>query len=73
MGSVYIPYVKGVSEKFKRIGIRYNFRMIFKINMLLGVHSWKPGRKEICYRQHNASSVFPVNVAEATLAKQADL
>jgi hypothetical protein len=27
---VYIPYVKGASEKFKRIGNRYNIRTIFK-------------------------------------------
>jgi hypothetical protein len=26
LGSVYIPYVKGVSEKFKCIGNRYNIR-----------------------------------------------
>jgi hypothetical protein len=30
LGSVYIPYVKGVSEKFKRILNRYNIRTIFK-------------------------------------------
>jgi hypothetical protein len=30
LGSVYMPYVKGVSEKFKRIGNRYNIRTIFK-------------------------------------------
>jgi hypothetical protein len=30
LGSVYIPYVKGVSEKFKRIGNRYSIRTIFK-------------------------------------------
>jgi predicted GIY-YIG superfamily endonuclease len=30
LGSVYIPYVKGVSEKFKRTGNRYNIRTIFK-------------------------------------------
>jgi hypothetical protein len=30
LGSVYIPYVKGVSEKFKRIGNRYNIRTIFR-------------------------------------------
>jgi hypothetical protein len=30
LGSVYIPYVKGVSEKFKRIGNRYNIRTVFK-------------------------------------------
>jgi hypothetical protein len=27
---MYIPYVEGVSEKFKRIGNRHNIRMIFK-------------------------------------------
>jgi hypothetical protein len=26
LGSVYIPYVMGISEKFKHIGNRYNIR-----------------------------------------------
>jgi hypothetical protein len=30
LGSVYIPHVKGVSEKFKHIGNRYNIRTIFR-------------------------------------------
>jgi hypothetical protein len=30
LGSVYIPYVKGVSEKFNSIGNRYSIRKIFK-------------------------------------------
>jgi hypothetical protein len=30
LGSVYSPYVLGVSEKFKRIWNRYNTRTIFK-------------------------------------------
>jgi hypothetical protein len=30
LGSVSIPYVKGVSEKSKCIGNRYNIRMIFR-------------------------------------------
>jgi predicted GIY-YIG superfamily endonuclease len=30
LGLVYIPYVKGVSEKFKRTGNQYNIRTIFK-------------------------------------------
>jgi hypothetical protein len=34
-GSVYIPYVKGVSEQFKLIGNRYNIRMIFKTERTL--------------------------------------
>jgi hypothetical protein len=30
IGSVVIPYVKGISDKFKRIGNRYTIRTIFK-------------------------------------------
>jgi hypothetical protein len=30
LGSVYIPYVKDVSEKFKHIGNEYNIRTVFK-------------------------------------------
>jgi hypothetical protein len=30
IGSVIIPYVKGISDKFKWIGNRYNIRTIFK-------------------------------------------
>jgi hypothetical protein len=32
---VYIPYVKGVSEKFRRIGNRYNIRTILEIKRTL--------------------------------------
>jgi hypothetical protein len=46
--------------------------MIFKAKHL-GVHSRKPGQKEIRNRWHSAFIAFPVNVAEATLAKQASL
>jgi hypothetical protein len=35
LGSVYIPYVKGVSERFRRIGNRYNIRTIFKTKRAL--------------------------------------
>jgi hypothetical protein len=30
LGSLYIPYVKGISEKFKRTGNRCNIRRIFR-------------------------------------------
>jgi hypothetical protein len=30
LGSVYISYVKSVTEKFKRVGNCYNIRMIFQ-------------------------------------------
>jgi hypothetical protein len=35
LGYVYISYVKGVSEKSKRIGNRYNIRTIFKTKHIL--------------------------------------
>jgi hypothetical protein len=70
---VYIPYVKGVSEKIKYIGNRYNIRAIIKTKHTLRSSLTKPGRKESCNRQHSASIVFPVNVAEVILTKQADL
>jgi hypothetical protein len=73
LGSVYIPYVKGVSEKFKRIRNLYNNRTIFRTRHALGVHSWKPGHAEIRNRRHSASIASPVNAAEATLAKHSDL
>jgi hypothetical protein len=30
LGLLFIPYVKGISEKFKRIGNRYNIRTVLK-------------------------------------------
>jgi hypothetical protein len=35
IGSVVIPYVKGISEKCKRVGNRYNIRTVFKTNHIL--------------------------------------
>jgi hypothetical protein len=32
---VYVPHVKGVSQKLKRIGNRYNIRKIFESNLIL--------------------------------------
>jgi hypothetical protein len=45
LGSVYIPYVKGVLEKFKHIGNRYNIRTIFKTKHTLRSSLMKPGWK----------------------------
>jgi hypothetical protein len=48
LGSVCIPYVMRVSEKFKRTGNQYNILgRSSKLNALLGVHSWKPRPREI--------------------------
>jgi hypothetical protein len=35
LGSVYIPYVKGVPEKIKRTGNQYNIRTIFRTKLTL--------------------------------------
>jgi hypothetical protein len=64
--SVYIPYVKDISEKFKRTGNQYNIRAISELKTLLGVHSWKPCQTEIHIRRHSKSTAVPVNVAEDT-------
>jgi hypothetical protein len=38
LGSVYIPHVKGISKKFKRIGNHYKIRTILKNKQTL--RSW---------------------------------
>jgi hypothetical protein len=55
---VYIPYVKGVSEKFKRIGNRYNIRTIFKIKHKLrsSLMKTRPERD----RQQTARCVYSI-------------
>jgi hypothetical protein len=73
LGFVYIPYMKGVSEKFRRVGNRYNIRMIFKTKRTLRNSFMKTRPRGICYRQLSVSVAFPVNVAEATLIKPVDL
>jgi hypothetical protein len=73
LGFVYIPYVKGVSKKFKRIGNRYDIRTIFKTKHKLRSLLMKPGQRELRNRRQGASIAFLVNVVEVTLAIQADL
>jgi hypothetical protein len=63
LGSAYIPYVKGVSKKFKYMGINSTLRHSSKLNTLLGDHIQKPGWKEIRNITHSVPIAFPVNVA----------
>jgi hypothetical protein len=35
LGTIYIPYVKGMSEKLRRIGKQYNIRTVFRIKHTL--------------------------------------
>jgi hypothetical protein len=44
LGSVYIPYVKGVSEMFKHIGNRHNIRRIFKPKHIASLMKTRPER-----------------------------
>jgi predicted GIY-YIG superfamily endonuclease len=55
---VYIPYVKGVSEKFKCIGNRYNIRTIFKTKHTLSSSRMKtrPERDQ----QQTAQCVYSI-------------
>jgi hypothetical protein len=73
LGSVYIPYVKGVSEKFKRIGNRYNIRTIFKTKHKLrsSLMKTRPERE----LQQTARCVYsiPCECGKVTLVKQEDL
>jgi hypothetical protein len=47
LGSVYISYMKGVSEKFKLIGNHYNIRTIFKTKHTLRefTHEYQAGKR----------------------------
>jgi hypothetical protein len=55
---VYIPYVKGVSEKFKRIGNQYNTRTFFKTKHILRSSPMKtrPERNP----QHRAQCIYSI-------------
>jgi hypothetical protein len=52
---------------------RYNIRMIFRTAHTLREFTHEnQAIKGFCNRQHSVATPFPVNVAEATLGKQAD-
>jgi hypothetical protein len=68
LGSVYIPYVMGSSQMFKHMGNRYNNRIIFKTK-----HAPRSSRMRIRVQREPKQRAHCVFVAEATLAKQADL
>jgi hypothetical protein len=72
IGSVVNPYVKGISDEFKRFGKRYNIRTIFKTkytfrNTLVITRSMIDPSA-----QHNAFTICLANAVEAMNAKQAE-
>jgi hypothetical protein len=66
LGSVHIPYVKGFSEKFRRIANKYNIRTIFKTEQTLRSVLMKTRRKEND-RKNNTAECVCANVADVTL------
>jgi hypothetical protein len=65
LGSVVIPY-KGISEKFRCIGERYNIKAVLKtIQTLRSVLIWTRPHREVQDMRH-ASTVFLVNVVSVT-------
>jgi hypothetical protein len=70
--TVVIPHVRGISEKFLRIGNRYIIRTIFKTKHTLRgtLMTTRPDRG--LQQKSNVSTIFPVNVADVILVKKAD-
>jgi hypothetical protein len=60
LGSVYIPW-RVFQRSSNVFGIDRTLRWSSKLNTFLGVQSWKPGRKEFCYRRRSAPTIFLVN------------
>jgi hypothetical protein len=72
-GMVIIPCVKGISEKFRCIGNRSNVRTIFKTKHTLHGTSMKFGPVRDAQQTKQCTYNIPCDVADVTLAKQADL
>jgi hypothetical protein len=73
-GIVIVPYVKDISEKFRRIGNRFNLRDIFKTKPTFrGILIKTRPVRDVLQTKRCACSKSPVIVAHDTSAKQADL
>jgi hypothetical protein len=68
-GTVIIPYIKGISEKFRRIGNRFNVRTIFKTKPALRGTVMNTGPVEMPSRRSSVC-VCCVIVAVVRSAKQ---
>jgi hypothetical protein len=66
-----IPYVKGISEKFRHIGNHFNVRTIFETKHTFCGTLMKTG--PMSSRRSGVCTIFHVIVADVTPAKQADL
>jgi hypothetical protein len=72
LDSCVYPICVGVSEKFKRMGKRYNIRTIFRTKHTLRSSFMKTRLERDPQRKAQCIYTIPMNATEATLAKQAD-
>jgi hypothetical protein len=72
LGSVYIPYVKGVSEKFKCIGDFYNIRMIFKTTHTLRISLMETWPERDLQEMAKCIYSIPIECSRSFFAKEAD-
>jgi hypothetical protein len=63
---VIIPYVRVISEKFRRIGNRFNVRTIFKTKHTLRGTLMKTGPVTDASRRSSTCIVFRVNAVDVT-------
>jgi hypothetical protein len=70
-GTVIVPYVKGIIEKFRSIGNCFNVRTIFKTKHTLRGTLMKT--RPVIDAQQSKQYSTHVIVADVTLIKQADL
>jgi hypothetical protein len=72
-GTVIIPYVKGISGKFRRIGNRFKLRIIFKTKYTTRGILMKTGPVRDPSRRSSLCTAIHAIVADVTSVKQADL
>jgi hypothetical protein len=72
-GTVIIPYVKGISEKIRRIGNSFNDRIIFKTKHVLHGILVRLDRLETPDRRNSVWTISNMIVGNVTAAKKADL
>jgi hypothetical protein len=75
--SLWVQIVSPMWRMFQRNWSAYGIDTVLgrtsERNTRLGADWWEPGQKEIHNRRHSVSVASPVDVAEATLVKQAGL
>jgi hypothetical protein len=71
--TLVIPYVKGISKKFRRIGNRFNLRTIFKTKHTLHVTLMNTGPVRDAQQTKQCVYSIPCDCGNVILVKLADL